>query len=120
MEKRDRCLPAHEIGHGHADAEGADDALDHDKASHAEAVVEADEAEENGCQKAVNGVGLEVIRCGQNDFGVPREDACQQVSVEKRGIEHDQSCQEREADADVQCTDRAILLSSADVLCDKS
>ena len=64
MEKRDRCLPAHEIGHGHADAEGADDALDHDKAGHAEAVVEADEAEENGCQEAVNGVGLEVIRCG--------------------------------------------------------
>ena len=74
---------AHQIGHGHADAEGADDALEHHEAGHADAVVEADEAEEDGGEQAVDAVGLQVVRGGDDDLAVLGEHARQQLAVEE-------------------------------------
>ena len=65
------------------DAEGTNDALQHDKKGLSEAAVIADEAEKEAGQQRVNGIGLKVVPCREDDIPLVCKQACQQVAAEK-------------------------------------
>ena len=59
---------AHDVCHGNSDQKSRGNALQHDKARAAEAVVEADEAEQEAGQQAVDSVGFQIVEAGSDDF----------------------------------------------------
>ena len=89
MKQRDRDALTHQEGDGHTHAEGADDALHHDKAGHADSVIESYEAEENGGQHAVDGVSFQVVRSCHCHLHVLGEQGGQGNTMEKGQPEHD-------------------------------
>lgn len=88
----------HVGGNWNADTEGSDDALGHDKERRPHPVVEADEAEEEAGEQAVDGISLEIICCLCDDRSVAREDTAQKISMEESKVSHGNPEGDRKAD----------------------
>lgn len=79
---------AHDDRHGDTHQKGRRHTLYRNKAGVAETVIKTDEAEQETGEQAVDGVGFEIIRAGENDTLVPGENAAEQIAVEEGQIEH--------------------------------
>ena len=61
---------AHDVSYGNPDQKGRGDSLQHDKTRTPEAVVEADETEQEAGQQAVDAVGFQIVEAGSDDFRI--------------------------------------------------
>ena len=69
---KQRCigLDAHDIGDRNTDKKGSQNSLDHNKSCFTDSIIESGITEEDCCKQTVNRIGLQVVGCCQNYFGI--------------------------------------------------
>ena len=83
MEQRNRLPAAHQQTDRDSNAKRPRYPLRHDKARRPQAVIKADEAKEETCQKTVNGIGFQIFRACRDNGRVLCENTAQYISAKE-------------------------------------
>ena len=118
--KQSAGCPAHPPCHWNSNQEGSCDPLNHNKFRFSKSVEEADEAEQEAGQEAVNSICLQIIITCCDYVIVACKNAAQQLTMEKGKVEHDQTECSGDQNCNLQPLFRTFVSSCTVILSDIS
>lgn len=119
VEEGSALYPAHPIDRRDPYAERAEYPLRHDENGFSAAVEVADKTKENGGEKAVDGIGFQIVMGESDHFRLAGEDGRQQIAGKKCGGAHNETGDQGGLYATKQCFAGTLKFAGSVVLGNK-